>query len=58
MLCTGGRKIDSNGIPDIDPEGWTCRSDGGLEMTIVATEPDMKQVWQIVSGIRQSSQRL
>jgi hypothetical protein len=55
LLCTGGKKLDSGGIPDIEPVAWNCRLPGGLEMTILATDPDMKQVWEIVSGIRKKS---
>jgi len=52
LLCVGGKKIDSGGILDVEPVGWNCRSDGGLGLTILATDPDMNQVWEIVSGIR------
>jgi hypothetical protein len=55
LLCVGGKRIDSGGIPDFEPVGWNCRSDGGLGLTILATDPDMKQVWDIVSGIRRKS---
>ncbi len=52
LLCTGGKKVNSGGIPDLEPVGWHCKSTGGLEVVILATDPDMKQVWDIVSGIR------
>src|SRR5260370_10960621 len=52
LLCVGGKKIDSGGILDVEPVGWNCRSDGGLGLTILATDPDMNQVWAIVSAIR------
>lgn len=51
LLCVGGKSVGSGGIPDVEPVGWNCRSNGGLGLTILATDPDMKQVWEIVSGI-------
>jgi hypothetical protein len=55
LLCMGGRRLDSGGIPDIEPVAWNCRLPGGLEVRTVATDPDMKQVWEIVSGIRRKA---
>ena len=52
LLCTGGKKLDSGRIPDFEPTGWHCKLPEGLEVLIVATDPDLKQVWDIVSGIR------
>jgi len=40
------------GIVDAEPESWRCNASGGLQMSITATEADMRQVWQIVSAIR------
>ncbi len=54
IVCAGGYKPKSPGIYDLDPVAWSC-STHGLELRVVATEPDMEQVWNIVSGIRKRS---
>jgi hypothetical protein len=53
--CVGGDRPGPTGIYDIEPISWHCRSTGGLDLGIGATDPDMKQVWEIVSRIRKKS---
>jgi hypothetical protein len=48
-------KSESTRIYDIEPVNWNCKLPGGLQMIVGSTEPDMKQVWDIVSGIRKKS---
>ncbi|MFZ0320178.1 MAG: hypothetical protein WAL56_13730 [Candidatus Sulfotelmatobacter sp.] len=52
IFCVGGEDLGSSGVYDIEPLSWICRSPGGLEIMWSASEPDAKQVWEIVSGIR------
>jgi hypothetical protein len=40
---------------DIEPISWTCKSPGGLEVTIQASEPDLDEAWEIASRIRKKS---
>jgi hypothetical protein len=54
LVCVGGDPL-GGGIVDAEPESWRCNASGGLKMSITATQPDMKQVWEIVSGIRKES---
>jgi hypothetical protein len=54
LMCVGGDTL-GGGIVDAEPESWRCNASGGLQMSITATQPDMKQVWEIVSGIRGKS---
>ena len=54
IQCVGAYTPGSNGILDVDPGGWTCSS-LGLDIQILATEPDMNQVWEIISGIRKKT---
>lgn len=51
LVCGGGDLL-GGGIVDAEPESWRCNASGGLQMSITATEADMRQVWQIVSAIR------
>jgi len=48
-------KSDSTGAYDVEPAHWNCRSPGGLQVIVGSTEPDMKQVWEILSGVRKKS---
>src|ERR1051325_11519110 len=48
VQCVGAYTLESNGILDIEPAGWTCSS-RGLDIRILASEPDMNQVWEIIS---------
>ena len=54
LVCVGGDRLGGD-IVDAEPESWRCSASGGLQMSITATEPDMRQVWQIVSAIRKES---
>ncbi len=55
ISCVGGEKLGSMGIYDIEPTSWSCKSPAGLWVMVTATDPDMAQVWEIVSGIRKKS---
>jgi hypothetical protein len=55
IFCLGGDKLGSNGILDAEPTSWHCRSASGLMISFESTEPDMTQVWEILSGIRTKS---
>lgn len=55
VICAGGDRLNSGGINDVDATSWRCKGSGGLEMSITATEPDMLQIWGIISGIRKES---
>jgi hypothetical protein len=55
ISCIGGNKPSSMGIFDTDPVSWSCKSSMGLQMTLIATESDIEQVWGIISGIRKKS---
>ncbi len=54
--CTGGDQLpsppDTPDIFDATPISWHCNSTGGLDVQTISTDPDMKQVWEIVLGIR------
>lgn len=50
LVCVGGEPL-RNDIVDLELESWNCKAPGGLELAITATEPDMKQVWGVLSGI-------
>ena len=52
ISCIGGHKFDSYGLYDIDPVTWYCKSLGGLDMTLSATEVDLKESWEIISHIQ------
>ena len=51
ISCIGGHKFDSYGLYDSDPVTWYCKSFGGLDMVLTATEVDLKEAWNIVSHI-------
>lgn len=51
ISCIGGHKFHSDGLYDIDPVTWYCKSVGGLDMTLTATEVDLKEAWDIISHI-------
>jgi hypothetical protein len=55
MFSCLNTKLDSTGTYDVEPVHWNCKSLGGLQMIVGSTEPDMKQVWEIVSGVRKKS---
>jgi hypothetical protein len=56
LLCLGDTTaLNSKGIFDLEPIAWICRSPGGLEIHMQATEPDLGQAWDIVSRIRKQS---
>jgi hypothetical protein len=56
LLCLGDTTtLNSKGIFDLEPMAWTCRSPGGLEINMQATEPDLSRAWDIVSHIRRKS---
>ena len=52
LVCIGRGSLYGGGFIDMDPETWACQAPSGLQMQIVATPPDMKQIWEILSGIR------
>jgi len=52
ISCIGGHKFHSYGLYDIDPVTWYCKSFGGLDLTLTATEVDLKQAWDIVSHVQ------
>jgi hypothetical protein len=41
--------LNSKRIFDLEPIAWTCKSPGGLEITMQATEPAPDRAWDIVS---------
>ncbi|HLZ42208.1 MAG TPA: hypothetical protein VKQ11_14665 [Candidatus Sulfotelmatobacter sp.] len=51
MSCIGGHKFDSYGLYDSDPVTWYCKSFGGLDMVLTATEVDLKEAWDLVARI-------
>jgi len=55
IYCIGGDRPGPAGVYDAEPVSWRCKSAGGLDIVIGATEPDMKQVWEIISGIHKKS---
>lgn len=52
ISCIGGHKFHSYGLYDIDPVTWYCKSLGGLDMTLTATDVDLKEAWEIISQIQ------
>ncbi len=54
--CMGGGRLPSpSNMPDIfdaAPISWQCKSTVGLDLVVIGTDSDIKQVWEIVSGIR------
>lgn len=52
MSCLGGEALPRYPGSQETPIAWHCRSSGRLEVLITATEPDMNQIWDIVSRIR------
>ncbi len=56
LACVGGQKftqaVDRAQFYVNDPVIWSCASSGRLEVRIVATDADMPQAWEIISGIR------
>jgi hypothetical protein len=59
MSCVGGGKVaqmlKSPTFYESDPNAWDCWSSGWLEVSIMATDADMDDVWKIVSQIRKKS---
>ena len=55
LACLGDNMPGQKGVYDIEPQAWHCRSSSGLELVIRATQPDLNQVWDIVSRIKKSS---
>lgn len=51
ISCIGGHKFSSDGLYDSDPVTWYCKSFGGLDMVLSATEVDLEEAWNIVSHI-------
>jgi hypothetical protein len=51
LTCLGGNRPGPKEIYDIEPLAWHCRTSGGLELIMRATQPDLNQVWDIVSHI-------
>ena len=55
IMCVGGGKPGPIGTYDLEPISWRCAASGGLDISFTASEPDMKQIWEIISGIRKKS---
>ncbi len=56
LSCLGDTgALNTKGIFDLEPIAWTCSSAGGLEIHMQATEPDLRQAWDIVSHVRRKS---
>jgi hypothetical protein len=54
ISCVGGHKVDSYGLYDIDPVMWYCKSFGGLDIVLTATEVDLEEAWDIISHIEKT----
>lgn len=57
--CIGGEPMplppDIPDVFDIQPVTWSCKSSGGLALEIMGSEPDLNQVWEIVTHIRKKT---
>ncbi len=55
LSCVGGQKfsqaLKGPRFHENNPSVWSCESSGRLGLLIMATDADMPQVWDIVSGI-------
>jgi hypothetical protein len=54
ISCLNTRS-ENAGLYDAEPVHWTCRSPSGLQIVVGSTEPDMRQVWEVLSGIHRKS---
>ena len=52
ISCYGGTGLKVPAQYDMHLITWTCMSSGGLNLSIMSTDPDFNQVWSIVSHIR------
>jgi len=59
LSCVGGDTFShATGAPlfyEVDPVVWTCRSSGRLQLSIIATDADIMQAWDIISHIVRKS---
>jgi len=59
LSCVGGDTMShATQTPEFyesDPNLWSCRSSGRLELNITSTEANMPQVWNVVEHIRRKS---
>jgi hypothetical protein len=54
ISCINTRSEDP-GLYDVKPMHWACRFPSGLQVIVGSTEPDMRQVWEVISGIHRKS---
>lgn len=54
MICLGGQ-LTAKPPGNRAPLAWHCRSSGRLELLIVGTEPDMPQIWDMLSHIKHAT---
>ena len=53
LHCLGGQKLSATGSSgyESDPSVWRCWSAGRLQLDITAVDPQMPEVWSILSHI-------
>jgi hypothetical protein len=54
VTCIGGTRLESSGLYKVDPTVWRCKSTGGLEIRVIASDLDIPEAWDVVTHIKKS----